>query len=441
MEQSILVIGDEANRRMAVRAHLERRGFQVAEAPSGDAARLLMHPGSYDLVVLDAPEACDRVTREARGIPVLRWEESARPADDEGLQSLSEEVDRALELGRLREELERLNAERRESFRAQRLIGESPKMRDLMALVGRICDSHATTILLEGPHGSGKQLVAETIHYGTNRSSRPFLEIDCTTFAEGHLEQELFGVEGAPFDDAPSYRRGLLEAADGGTLLIRSIEALPPSLQRRLLAFLDDRSFRRCGGNREIHVDVRLIVATRRSLTQEIDAGRFSEALFHRLSVVPVIVPSLAERREDIALLADHFLERANRKHGGHVRGFTPDAIACLQSYGWPGNIKELENVLERLVMLHDGQTIDVAELPQEISAGRASAANFAPPLGQMKLEEIEVQTLKAALDQTRHNQVRAASLLGISRDTLRYRMKKFGLLSRRQMRRASEPN
>lgn len=394
-----------------------------------------MQPGSYDLVVLDGDD--ERVAREARGIPVLRWDEPR----DQGLESLGQEIDRALELGRLREELERLHAERRDAFRSQRLIGESARMRELLALIGRICDSHATTILLEGPRGSGKQLIAETIHYGTSRSARPFLQIDCSSFSEGHLESELFGVEGAPFDDGGAYRRGLLEAADGGTLLLRGIESLPPALQRRLLAFLDDRSFRRCGGTREIHVDVRLIVATREPLQPEIEAGRFSEALFHRLSVVPVVVPSLTERREDIRLLVAHFLERANRNHGANVPGFSDDALACLEAYDWPGNIEELENVIERLVMLHDGETIDVAQLPHEISAGRADASNFVPPLGRMRLEEIEVTTLKAALEETRHNQVRAASLLGISRDTLRYRMKKFGLLSRRQLRRASGTN
>jgi transcriptional regulator with PAS, ATPase and Fis domain len=250
------------------------------------------------------------------------------------------------------------------------------------------------------------------------------------------LESELFGHERGAFTDAKTQKKGLLEIADGGTAFLDEIGEMGPSMQAKLLRFLEEQTFKRVGGTRDITVDVRVIAATNKVLEEAVAQGHFREDLYYRLKVIPIRLPSLAERREDVPLLVMHFLDQFNEVLRKNTREVEPAAIECLKAYDWPGNIRELRNVIERVMILENKERIELADLPRAIAEARdASTRDEAekpapiPAVGTMTLDEMEKQAICQALEQASHNQVRAAKLLGISRDTLRYRMKKFGLL------------
>jgi transcriptional regulator with PAS, ATPase and Fis domain len=308
-------------------------------------------------------------------------------------------------------------------------------MREVVDMARRIAQSASTTVLLMGDSGTGKDLLAQAIHYESARRDRPFMPINCTALPEELLESELMGHEKGAFTDAKKTKKGLFELADGGTIFLDEIGDMKIGLQSKLLRFLEDRTFKRVGGKEDIEVDVRIIAATNRDLEAAIEERTFREDLYYRLSVIPITLPPLRERREDILPLARHFLEGFNRDFKTSFRGLTPEAEQLLLRYDWPGNIRELRNVLERAVILSSGETIGVDSLPWKIKGERKREGKAGEPgvvvlpdTG-LDIDDVERELIVQALAKTDQNQTRAARLLGLTRDALRYRMKKYDLL------------
>jgi transcriptional regulator with PAS, ATPase and Fis domain len=293
-------------------------------------------------------------------------------------------------------------------------------------LLQRIASSPATTGLLTGETGTGKDLAAKAIHYNSDRASKPFVNITCSALPEQLLESELFGHERGAFTDARQQKRGLLETADGGTVFLDEIGEMTPGLQAKLLRFLEERTFKRVGGLSDIRVDVRVIAATNRDLEEQVQAGKFREDLFYRLQVMPVVLPALRERRGDIALLVEYYTERYNREFRKRVRGLLPEARTLLEQYRWPGNVRELRNAIERAMLLADGEWLGPEDFVTLTRPTTTSA--FRLPAEGVNLESVERQLLVQALERAGGNQTQAGHLLGINRDQVRYRIEKFGL-------------
>jgi two-component system response regulator AtoC len=453
--EKVLIVEDEKLIRWAIKSRLEQEGFGVDEAEDGNQAFLRLAEADYDLMILDFKlpdvsglEILERARREAGDLSVLMMTaygtvESAVQAMKLGafdyltkpvnLDELVLIVQKALETTRLRREVHRLRSERREFQGKVRLIGESAPWREVIELIGKICRSQATTILIEGASGTGKNVVAKAIHHGSPRSDRPFMNITCSALTETLLESELFGHERGAFTDAKVLKKGLLEVAEGGTVFLDEIGEMGPAMQVKVLRFLEEKTFRRVGGTRDIRVDVRIIAATNRDLEKAVRDGHFRGDLFYRLKVIPIHLPALRERREDIRLLVQYFLGEFNQEFHKNTVSVAPDAMDRLEEHDWPGNVRELRNVVERIMILEDKEQIEPEDLPSVVlraaSLSREGGEESSLPVGAMTLEEMERRAILQALDQARHNQVQAAKLLGISRDTLRYRMKKFGML------------
>jgi transcriptional regulator with GAF, ATPase, and Fis domain len=293
-------------------------------------------------------------------------------------------------------------------------------------LLGKVAGSPASTVLLTGETGTGKDLAAKAIHYNSSRAARPFVNITASALPEQLLESELFGHERGAFTDARQQKRGLFETADGGTVFLDEIGEMTVGLQAKLLRFLEEKTFKRVGGLADIRVDVRVIAATNRDLEKEVATGTFREDLFYRLQVMPVALPSLRERRGDVALLARFYLSRFNGEFRKHVRGLSAAAQDLLDHYAWPGNVRELRNAIERAMLLADREQLE----PQDFTTltRTVSAAHFRLPAEGVNLEEVERQLVVQALERANNNQTKAAELLGLNRDQVRYRMEKFGL-------------
>jgi two-component system response regulator AtoC len=459
-QDRVLIVEDEKLIRWSIKSRLEEKGYVVSEVDSGKKAFDLLEEEDFDLMLLDfrlpdttGLEILRRVRQEAPETSVVMMTaygtvESAVEAMKLGafdyltkpvnLDELTVIVNKALETTSLRREVRRLRREQRETHGAMRMIGSSPAMLEVMELVEKVCASQATTVLLEGDSGTGKNVVAKAIHYGSPRAERPFVNITCSALTETLLESELFGHERGAFTDAKMQKKGLLEVAEGGTAFLDEIGEMGMAMQAKLLRFLEEKTFKRVGGTRDIEVEVRIIAATNRDLEQAVHTGRFREDLYYRLKVIPIRLPTLRERREDIPLLMQHFLDHFNQEFHKSTTQVDPAAMEALMAYPWPGNIRELRNFVERIMILETKDTIELQDLPRAMrdgksvspgGAGGAEAKEVSMPVGSMTLEEMEREAIVRALEQVSHNQVRAAKLLGISRDTLRYRMKKFGLL------------
>jgi DNA-binding NtrC family response regulator len=454
--ERILIVEDERLIRWSIRSRLKEEGYAIDEAESGKEAFQLLREDDCDLMLLDyrlpditGLEILERVRQEVSDVSVVMMTaygtvENAVQAMKLGafdyltkpvnLDELVVIVQKALETTRLRREVHRLRSERRETHGRVDLIGTSPAMRDVLEMIEKICRSQATTVLLEGDSGTGKNVVAKSIHYGSPRAERPFVNITCSALTETLLESELFGHERGAFTDAKTQKKGLLEVADGGTVFLDEIGEMGTAMQVKLLRFLEEKTFKRVGGTRDIHVDVRIIAATNRNLEEAVRNGQFREDLFYRLRVIPIRLPLLRERREDIPLLVRHFLDHFNLEFRKSTADLTPEALERMTDYAWPGNVRELRNVIERIMILENKDRIGLEDLPSAVRTGGPRLQDAGAPttvaVGRMTLEEMERWAICQALEQAGQNQVRAAKLLGISRDTLRYRMKKFGLLN-----------
>ncbi|MDB4966485.1 MAG: two component, sigma54 specific, transcriptional regulator, Fis family [Myxococcales bacterium] len=452
----ILVIEDHATSAESVRQILERLGHTVAVAGDAESGLAAFAAGRFDLVVTDlrlprgdglsvvrtvkatAPE-CAVIVVTAYGTV-----ETALEAVRSGafhfltkpirIEELELTVQNALrqrtldvELGRLRSEkaAERVGVE----SRLTELLGESAAMAKVAGVVRQVASS-TTTVLIRGESGTGKELVARAVHELSPRQDAPFIEANCAAFAPGVLESELFGHEKGAFTGAIAARRGRFELADGGTLFLDEVGDLPLEVQVKLLRVLQERSFERVGGTKTVRVDCRLIAATNRNLEQAMREGKFREDLFYRLNVVPIVLPPLRERSEDIPRLAALFLDRFNRQLGKSVRTLAPDALAALAAYHWPGNVRELENLVERMVVLAAGDVIRIGDLPAEV--GHRQAPSIALPDGDVDLtaylEAIEREIIVRALERAGGIKQRAAESLKLERNALRYKLKKYGL-------------
>jgi transcriptional regulator with PAS, ATPase and Fis domain len=296
-----------------------------------------------------------------------------------------------------------------------------------------------STVLLGGESGAGKDLIARAIHQHSRRASGPFIKINCTAIPENLLESELFGYEKGAFTGAVSSKPGKFELADKGTIFLDEIGDVPGTIQVKLLRVLQDRDFERLGGTKTLKVDVRVVAATNQDLRAALEQGSFREDLYYRLNVVPINIPPLRERKEDIPYLVDHFIERFARESGNPIRGITPAAQKALMEFHWPGNVRELENIIERAVALSSGDVIDVADIRLDLSPSRPGGADIAsfalsaggttafPPPG-LTLEQFEDEIIKEALHRAGGNKSQAARLLGLSRNALRYRLSKMGV-------------
>ena len=311
------------------------------------------------------------------------------------------------------------------------VIAESPAMREVLNFVRRVASSEATTILLEGENGTRKDLIAKTLHYLSLRQAEPFIAINCAAIPETLLESELFGYEKGAFTDARAQKRGIFELADKGTLFLDEVGEIPLMLQAKLLRVLEEQSFRRLGGLKDIQLDLRMIAATNKNLREAVKEGAFRQDLYFRLNVIQIQIPPLREREDDILPLARFFIEHYNRKFKRNIEGVSEAAGRLLVTHDWPGNVRELRNAIERAMILEESALIMPSSLPIAVTH-RASTASAAPateiPPGGLSLEENERSLLAQALEKTHGNQTQAARLLRITRDTLRYKMKKFNL-------------
>jgi two-component system response regulator AtoC len=313
------------------------------------------------------------------------------------------------------------------------VIAESGPMREVMNFVRRVAASEATTILLEGENGTGKDLVAKTLHYQSVRQAEPFIAINCAAIPETLLESELFGYEKGAFTDARAQKRGIFELADKGTLFLDEIGEIPLVLQAKLLRVLEEQTFRRLGGLKDIHLDLRVIAATNKNLREAVKEGAFRQDLYFRLNVIQILIPPLRDRTDDIVPMTKFFIEHYNRKFKRQIEGVTDGAAKLLLHHDWPGNVRELRNAIERSMILEEGALITAASLPIAIShpdgsASFGASAGVEIPTDGLSLEDNERSLLVRALEKTDGNQTQAARLLRITRDTLRYKMKKFNL-------------
>jgi PAS domain S-box-containing protein len=314
------------------------------------------------------------------------------------------------------------------------VIAESPAMREVINFVRRVASSEATTILLEGENGTGKDLIAKTLHHQSLRQSEPFIAINCAAIPETLLESELFGYEKGAFTDARAQKRGIFELADKGTLFLDEIGEIPLTLQAKLLRVLEEQSFRRLGGLKDIQLDLRVIAATNKNLREAVREGAFRQDLYFRLNVIQIVIPALRDRPQDIIPLAKFFVDHYNRKFKRSIEGIAEDAARLLQAHDWPGNVRELRNAIERAMILEESSLIRSANLPISVTrpeTGRMAAALASPaefPSAGISLEDNERQLVAGALEKSGGNQTQAARLLRITRDTLRYKMKKFNL-------------
>ena len=335
-------------------------------------------------------------------------------------------VEKALETSQLRREVRALRTSQSREYSFDSIIGSSPAMERIKSLLARVAASPASTVLLTGETGTGKDLAAKAIHYNSDRAARAFVNITCSALPEQLLESELFGHERGAFTDARQQKRGLFETADGGTVFLDEIGEMTAPLQAKLLRFLEEKTFKRVGGLADIRVDVRVVAATNRDLEEEVRAGKFREDLFYRLQVMPIPLPPVRERRGDVPLLARYYIDRFNREFKKRVKGLSPDAVTLLERYQWPGNVRELRNAIERAMLLIDRDRLEPEDFTTLTRAVEPTQFRL-PPEG-VNLEEVERQLLTQALERSGGNQSQAAQLLGINRDQVRYRIEKFGL-------------
>jgi transcriptional regulator with PAS, ATPase and Fis domain len=327
----------------------------------------------------------------------------------------------------LRREVRALRANQAQPFSLDRIVGDDDSITTMRALLKKIATGPGSTVLLTGESGTGKDLAAKVIHYTSQRASKPFMNITCSALPETLLESELFGHERGAFTGADRQKRGLIEMADGGTVFLDEIGEMVPLLQAKLLRFLEEKSFKRVGGATDIKVDVRVIAATNRDLDEEVRKGHFRSDLFYRLNVVPIKLPPLRQRPQDIPGLVNFYVDLYNTEFRKRIRQVSPSAMEKLQAYPWPGNVRELRNSVERAMLLADSDELTVENFAIGASPGHAAGAGELPAHG-VDLEQWERSFVQQALERSGWNQTRAAQLLGLNRDQIRYRIEKFKL-------------
>lgn len=454
MSVRLLVVDDERLIRWSLEQTLTKGGYEVTAASTGEAALAAIREDPPDLILLDLklPDTDGlQVLRQIKELnPLIQvlimtayadvgtaveamklgaYDYLAKPID---FDNLAVTIRNALEASQLKRKVKLLSERHLYRYHFDRIVGTSRRIREVIALARKVARSAGTTVLIQGESGTGKDLLAKAIHCESARAEEPFMEIACTAMPETLLESELFGHERGAFTDAKTSKRGLFEVAHGGTIFLDEIGDMSGGLQGKLLRVLEERSFRRVGGTKDVAVDVRVIAASNRDLREAVAGGSFRKDLYYRLQVVTITVPPLRDRREDIPLLARHFLEHFSREFKKRPPQLSPEAERLLAQYDWPGNVRELRNVIERAMILEDSGDLLPGHLPPEVGRLPASAGPPVPafqlPETGVVLEDLEREFVRQALELTQGNQTRAARLLGLTRDELRYRVKKFGL-------------
>jgi DNA-binding NtrC family response regulator len=442
----ILVVDDEPAQLELVGGFLRKHGFEVAQAGGGRAAVARFKQEPFDLVLtdqrmpdlsgLEVLDAVRATTPETAVVIMTAYGtiESAVSAVKAGaadylakplhLDELLHRIHQIQDRRRLLTENRELREALAERHRVEGIVGESGAMQEVLSVVRRVAPSDAT-VLIRGESGTGKELIARAIHYASPRAARALVKVNCAALAESLLETELFGHEKGAFTGAVAARKGRFELADGGSLFLDEIGDLPPHLQVKLLRVLQEREFERVGSSRPIKVDVRLLAATHRNLEALVRDGRFRDDLYYRINVVTITLPALRERREDLPPLIDHFLRVFARKNGKSIRGLTREAREALLRYDYPGNVRELENLIERAVVLTRDDVIGLGDLPLTVEA-QPSEPDGAGLVAAV--EGLERRLIRDALARADGTQTRAAELLGISERVLRYKLKKYGL-------------
>jgi two-component system response regulator AtoC len=446
----VLVVDDEENLRLVLRTLLRRNGYEVETASSGEEALGLVDSFGPDFILTDVrmPKmgGLDLLaTLRAKGNDATVIVMSAYGNTDLAIEAMKagaydyiqkpfkpDEVVLTLKKAEERELLRRENRALREEIRKEHkfedILAKSPSMQEIFRTIAKIAE-YKTTVLVGGESGVGKELVARAIHRRSTRRGGPFVPVNCGAIPENLLESELFGHKKGAFTDAIADRRGLFEEADGGTLFLDEIGELPLALQVKLLRVLEDEKIRRLGEARDIKVDVRIIAATHRDLMAETKAGRFREDLFYRLNVLPIAVPPLRDRREDIPLLIEHFISRNNTRLGTSIRGMDGECRRLLYGYSWPGNVRELENTIERAMVLAEGDQLVAQDLSERIREAR-DPVQMHLASGELSVKKtmrvIEEILIRRALQKTKGNRTRAAEVLEISHRALLYKIKDY---------------
>ena len=464
MAQKILVIDDEKLIRWTLEQHLAKEGYDVLTAESAEKGLELLTEDAPDLMLLDnrlpemtGLELLEKLKVQERGLMVIMitaygMVETAVKALKLGaydyiskpfnLEELTFVIKKALEAGSLRTQVKQLRKE--SSAQVDAIMGECDDMVKVKDLIRKIARSDATTVLIQGESGTGKELVAKAIHYGSARADKPFMAINCAALPVNLLETELMGHEKGAFTDAKTAKKVLFELADGGTVFLDEIGDMDMSMQAKLLRMLEEKTFKRVGGIKDITVDVRLVSATNQELSKAMSEGRFRKDLYYRLQVVPINLPNLRNRGRDILLLAEHFINYFSKECHKNIHRITKEAEDILLAYSWPGNVRELKNVIERAMILEVENEIQPEHLPQElldsvsdVGAPPAGGAYTAPisldglviPESGLSIEDVEHALVKKSLDMANGNQTKAAQLLKMPRDAFRRRMKRFGLI------------
>lgn len=473
--EKILVVDDERLVRWSLRQKCEEWGYHVVEAASGEPGLRMAQQESPDLVLLDVRmpdingiQVLEQIKKAQEAPPVIMitadpqlddvktalklgaYDFIGKPLDFEELHVT---IQNALEANRLRTEVQSLRGEVRRHTGYHDFVAVAPKSIELMNFVEKVAASEATTILVQGESGTGKDLIAKTIHYESSRQNGPFVAINCSAIPETLMEAELFGHEKGAFTDAKQMKKGLFEAANGGTLFLDEIGELSPLLQAKLLRVLEDQVIRRIGGLRDMQVDVRVIAASNRDLEKAVREGGFRQDLYYRLAIIAIFIPPLRERTEDILPLVEFFIDWYNRKFKKAIRGISPETRRLLLAHNWPGNVRELKNSIERAMILEEESILRPVYMPfavgeaarsgitafehtsasgegagKQLPNGRVLPRLYIPEEGT-SLEEVERAMVELAMRQASGNQTHAARLLDISRDALRYKLKKFELV------------
>lgn len=451
---NVLVVDDEKLIRWSLKEALGQEGFKVSLAEDGKTALAALESETFDAVLLDFKlpdtsglEILKHIRERDAELPVVMI--TSHSTVDNAVQAMkagandyiakpfrTEDIairlERVLETGRLKKEVQHLRQEQVARFGFGKVIGKSPSMQAIFKLVERILPLGDATILIQGESGTGKDVLAKAIHFGGPRANGPYVNITCTALPENLLESELFGHEKGSFTDAKALKKGLFEIANGGTIFLDEIGDMTLYLQSKLLRFLEEKAFRRVGGQKDTVVDVRVIAATNRDLKKLVEKGLFREDLYFRLKVIPILLPPLRDRKEDIPLLVEQFILDYNKEFKKNVKGIAPALLKRLLEYHWPGNIRELRNTIERAMILSNSELLGQEDLPLELldEATQTSGDSMLLKLtGKgVDLETLERQLVVQALEMTNGNQTRAGKLLGLNRDQIRYRIEKFQL-------------
>ena len=451
-EKSVLVVDDDHAHRVMLRTLISGWGYIVEEADDGETAIETVHEKAFDLILMDIRmikvsglEALAEIQNYNPAIPIIiitayssvetavtalkngAYDYLTKPLDFDELRLV---MARAVDHRHLKEENRLLKERLGDQFNTQNIIGRSQVMVKLLETVAQVAPSEAT-VLITGESGAGKELIAGAVHYNSPRKDGPFVKMNCAAVTETLLESELFGHEKGAFTGAHKRKEGKFRQADVGSLFLDEVGEMALPMQVKLLRALQEMEFFRVGGEELIKVDVRVIAATNKDLLQEVEAGRFREDLYYRLNVVTLTVPSLADRREDIPLLARHFLERFSEKNRKDIRGFSPHAMDQMLRYTWPGNVRELMNAVERSVVMSRSELIQPDDLPPEIqNRQQEDPVDFSRKIWDegVSLEEMEKATIIKTLESTAGNKSEAARRLGITRKTLRKKLKDYGV-------------